>query len=40
VVYLPHYQFLPEDRLAELMADLFGVSIARFHNGLTNGVSE
>ena len=28
VVYLLHYQFLPEDRLAELMADLFGVKLA------------
>jgi transposase len=28
VVYLLHYQLLPEDRLAELMADLFGIRIA------------
>ncbi len=28
VIYLLHYQFLPEDRLAELMADLFGVNLA------------
>jgi transposase len=28
VVYLLHYQLLPEDRLAELMADLFGVKLA------------
>jgi transposase len=28
VVYLSHYQLLPEDRLVELMADLFGVKIA------------
>ena len=28
VTYLLHYQLLPEDRLAELMADLFGVRIA------------
>ena len=28
VVYLLHYQFLPEDRLVELMADLFGVKLA------------
>ena len=27
VVYLLHYQLLPEKRLAELMADLFGVSL-------------
>ena len=27
VVYLQHYQLLPEDRLAELMADLFGVRL-------------
>jgi hypothetical protein len=27
VVYLPHYQMLPEKRLAELMADLFGVRL-------------
>ena len=27
VVYLQHYQLLPEDRLAELMADLFGVGL-------------
>ncbi len=27
VVYLAHYQLLPEDRLAELMADLFGVKL-------------
>jgi hypothetical protein len=24
VIYLSHYQLLPEDRPAELMADLFG----------------
>lgn len=28
VVYLLHYQLLPEDRLAELMADLFGIRLA------------
>jgi transposase len=28
VVYLLHYQLLPENRLAELMADLFGVKLA------------
>ena len=28
VIYLLHYQLLPEDSLAELMADLFGVKIA------------
>lgn len=28
VVYLLHYQLLPEKRLAELMADLFGVNLA------------
>jgi transposase len=27
VTYLLHYQLLPEDRLAELMADLFGIRI-------------
>ena len=27
VVYLLHYQLLPEDRLAELMADLFGIKL-------------
>jgi len=27
VVYLLHYQFLPEQRLAELMSDLFGVHL-------------
>ena len=27
VVYLQHYQFVPEDRLAELMKDLFGVAL-------------
>lgn len=27
VVYLLHFQFLPEDRLAALMADLFGVAL-------------
>ncbi len=27
VVYLAHYQLLPEDRLAELMAELFGVKL-------------
>jgi transposase len=27
VIYLLHYQLLPEDRLAEAMADLFGVGI-------------
>ena len=26
--HLLHYQLLPEDRLAELMADLFGVKLA------------
>jgi transposase len=29
VVYLMTYQFVPEDRLASLMADLFGVSLSR-----------
>lgn len=38
VVYLLHFQLLPEDRLAELMADLFGVAlvpatIARMRRG-------
>jgi len=28
VVYLLHYQLLPEDRLVKLMADLFGVKLA------------
>jgi len=28
VVYLSHFQLLPEDRLAELMAELFGVKLA------------
>src|SRR6202162_214523 len=28
VIYLLHHQLLPEDRLAELMADLFGVKLA------------
>src|SRR5271170_2217124 len=28
VIYLLHYQLLPEDRLAELMADLFGIRLA------------
>ncbi len=28
VVYLLHFQLLPEDRLAELMAELFGVKLA------------
>jgi transposase len=28
VIYLLHYQLLPEDRLAKLMADLFGVKLA------------
>ena len=28
VVYLLHYQLLPEDRLVELMTDLFGVKLA------------
>jgi transposase len=28
VIYLLHYQLLPEDRLAELMADLFDVKLA------------
>jgi transposase len=28
VVYLANYQFVPEDRLAALMADLFGVSLS------------
>ena len=28
VLYLLHYQLLPEDRLAELMRDLFGVKLA------------
>jgi transposase len=37
VIYLLHYQLLPEDRLAELMADLFGIrlvaaTIARTHH--------
>jgi transposase len=29
VVYLATFQFVPEDRLATLMQDLFGVSLAR-----------
>jgi transposase len=29
VVYLLHFQFVPEDRLATLMADLFAVSLSR-----------
>jgi hypothetical protein len=29
VVYLANYQFVPEDRLASLMTDLFGVSLSR-----------
>ena len=28
VIYLLHYQLLPENRLAALMADLFGVNVA------------
>jgi transposase len=28
VVYLAHYQLLPEARLVELMADLFGVKLS------------
>ena len=28
VIYLLHYQLLPENRLAALMADLFGVKVA------------
>ncbi len=28
VLYLLHYQLLPEQRLAALMADLFGVKLA------------
>jgi transposase-like protein len=28
VIYLLHYQLLPENRLATLMADLFGVKVA------------
>ncbi len=28
VIYLLHYQLLPEDRLVELLADLFGVKLA------------
>ncbi|MBI3796400.1 MAG: IS66 family transposase, partial [Deltaproteobacteria bacterium] len=28
VVYLPHWHFIPEDRLAELMKDVFGVELA------------
>ena len=28
VVYLSHYQLLPEDRLAELMKDLFGAELS------------
>jgi transposase len=28
MLYLLHYQFIPEDRLVELMADLFGVKLA------------
>ena len=31
VVYLLHYQLLPEKRLARLMADLFGVAGRRHH---------
>ncbi len=43
VVYLLHYQLLPEDRLAEAMADLFGVklvtaTIARFSRKLRGTV--
>ena len=26
-VYLSHYHFLPEDRLSELLSDLFGCSL-------------
>jgi hypothetical protein len=29
VLYLQNYQLLPEKRLATLMADLFGVNLAR-----------
>ena len=29
VVYLLHYQFVPEHRLAALMADLFALSLSR-----------
>jgi transposase len=28
IIYLLHYQLLPENRLATLMADLFGVKVA------------
>ena len=28
ILYLLHYQFIPEERLVELMADLFGVRLA------------
>ena len=28
ILYLLHYQFVPEDRLVQLMADLFGVKLA------------
>jgi transposase len=43
VIYLLHYQLLPEARLVELMADLFGVklaaaTIARMSRGCANGL--
>jgi|APCry1669189241_1035207.scaffolds.fasta_scaffold25426_1 transposase len=43
VVYLLHFQLLPEDRLASLMADLFGVglvpsTIARMSRGCAHGL--
>ena len=28
VVYLQHWHFIPEDRLAELMKDVFGVNLS------------
>jgi len=45
VVYLLHYQFLPEDRLVAMMADLFGVrlaasTIAKMSRQCANGLQE
>jgi transposase len=45
VVYLLHYQLLPEDRLAEAMADLFGVplvaaTIARMSRNCAAGLQD
>jgi transposase len=45
VVYLLHYQLVPEDRLAELMADLFGVrlvaaTIARMSRSCAAGLQD